>query len=111
MAEMNRRDFVMATAAAACAGVCAGFLTCEQAEAQATPTSGTVDIGGASDFPKGTVSGKFAKSDALLVVHNDDHIYAMSSKCTHKGTPLTVKENKITCTSHGSAFSEQGTAT
>src|SRR5215510_6881846 len=101
MAEMNRRDFVVAAAASvACAYCLLG--SAEEAEAQAA--GGTVDIGVASDFPKGTVSGKFVKPNGLIVANEDDKIYAMSSKCPHKGSTVGVKDNKLRCPSHGSTF-------
>jgi Rieske Fe-S protein len=109
-AEMNRRDFVLrtaATAAVACAGAC--LFTCEEASAQAS--SGTIDVGLPADFAKGTISPKFIKPDGLLIAHTDDKIYAMTSKCPHKGSTIGVKDNKIRCPSHGSTFSDQGTPT
>jgi Rieske Fe-S protein len=38
-------------------------------------------------------------------------VYAMSSRCTHKGTTVGMKDGKIRCPAHGSVFSEQGTPT
>ncbi|HEY7089884.1 MAG TPA: Rieske (2Fe-2S) protein [Tepidisphaeraceae bacterium] len=109
MAEINRRDFVVAAAASvACAYCLLG--SAEEAEAQAAG-GGTVDIGVASDFPKGTISGKFVKPNGLIVANEDDKIYAMSSKCPHKGSTVGVKDNKLRCPSHGSTFSEHGTPT
>jgi nitrite reductase/ring-hydroxylating ferredoxin subunit len=106
MSEMNRREFVVATAACACACMLGG-----EADAQAGGSAaGPVDIGLPADFKNGDVSGKFI-SKGLIVARNDDKIVAMTAKCTHKNSTLGVKDNHIKCPSHGSTFSEQGTPT
>ena len=90
-AEMNRRDFILttaATAAVACAGAC--LFTCEEASAQAA-SSGTIDIGLPADFPKGMISPKFVKPDGLLIAHTDNKICAMTSRCPHKGAVVGAK--------------------
>jgi cytochrome b6-f complex iron-sulfur subunit len=105
MAEMNRRDFVAATAACACACMLGA-----EAEAQApgaAPT-GPVDIGLPADFKNGEISAKFVRS-GVIVARNDNRIIAMTSRCTHKNSVLGVKDNQIKCPSHSSTFSEQGT--
>ena len=104
MLEMNRREFVVAaTAACACACLCA-----ENAQAEA-PSGATVDIGKPADFPKGQISNKFLTSQKLLVVHQEDRIFVMNARCTHRGTTVKVVDGKIKCPAHGSTFTEVGT--
>jgi nitrite reductase/ring-hydroxylating ferredoxin subunit len=105
MAEMNRREFVMATACFSCA-----CMFGSEAEAQSAGAAGPVDIGLPADFKNGEVSGKFIKN-GLIVARNDDRIIAMTSKCTHKNSTLGVRDNQIACPSHKSTFSEHGAPT
>lgn len=105
MSELNRREFVV-LAGAVCAGVC---MMGSDALAQSGSSAGLVDIGLPSDFPKGQISPKFAKTNGIIVAHIEGRIIAMTSRCTHKGSQLGVKNNQIKCPSHGSSFSEQGT--
>jgi nitrite reductase/ring-hydroxylating ferredoxin subunit len=104
MSEMNRRQFVVASATCACACVLG-------AEASAQPAaSGPLDIGAPSAYKNGEISGKFVRS-GVIVARHDDRIVAMTSRCTHKNSVLGVKDNQIKCASHGSTFSEHGTPT
>ena len=104
MSELNRREFVAATAA------CAFCIFGAETEALAQ-SGGTVDIGMPADFPAGKISDKFLKPNGLLVVNNDGRIYAMSSRCTHKAANVVIKDGNIRCPSHGSTYSKQGTPT
>lgn len=106
MAEMNRREFVVA-AAACCACACM-FGT--DAAAEAAPAAGPIDIGVPADFSNGEISGKFIR-DGIIIARNDDRITAMTSRCTHKRSTLTVRDNAISCPNHKSTFSERGTPT
>ncbi len=123
MSDLNRRDFVAATAVAvACA--CA----CELAEAQDTPPSpppgggpgggahgpvnkGTIDVGPKADYAKDGITDKWPKADRVMIVRNDGKIYAVNSTCTHKTCATKFKDPDIVCPCHGSKFSVQGTPT
>ncbi len=68
-------------------------------------------IGSPADYPLGTVSTKYAASNAIWVVRTDqykgkDLIYALASVCTHLGcTPSWLEgEQKFKCPCHGSGF-------
>ncbi len=108
MSNLNRREFVVIAAGAACA-VCGG------AEALlAAPQAGAakVDVGALADYPADGVSDKFLKPPAkLLVVRGGGRLYAMNATCTHKSCVVKLKDGAIKCPCHGSQFSEQGTVT
>jgi Rieske Fe-S protein len=102
--NVNRRQFVAAGAATIALVVLGHADTYAQA-----PAAGKVDVGTLSDYPNDVISDKHLKTDKIIVVRNSDRIYAMSSRCTHKGTNVGMKDGKIRCPAHGSVFSEQGT--
>lgn len=108
--ELNRRDFVVASVAAACAGC---LVDCTSA-APATPDkkSGPVDVGTREDYPKdGTINDKLTKSDRTIIVRDEGKIYAFNSTCPHRNAPVKADGNEIRCPSHGSKFSIHGTVT
>jgi Rieske Fe-S protein len=107
MSSLNRREFVLAASAAACA--CAICGNAEELFA-APPAGGKVDVGTLADYAADGVSDKFLKApNKLLVVRSGDRIYAMNGICTHKACVVKVKDNAIKCPCHGSQFSPQGT--
>ena len=110
MEQLSRREFVAAVTAVA---ACASCTLCGAADALAADaaTGEKVTIGTLADYPKDAVYDKFAKSHRLFVIRNDGQLYAASAICTHKNSPLTLKEGKIECKKHGSKFSEHGTST
>jgi Rieske Fe-S protein len=102
---LNRREFVAAGAAVACLCVIG------PAPAQAAPAGATVDVGTAQDYPSDRIVDRFARQHKFFVVRAGDQIYAMTTKCTHKGCDLGLRNNAIKCRCHGSEFSSQGTPT
>jgi len=114
--QLNRREFVVLSSvlAAGCA-LCA----CGGAEALAAPgdkgsaagAGGKIDIGPMSDYASDGITDKFMRPNKFFVVRNDGKIYACSARCTHKSSPLKVKDGHFACPSHGSEFSPQGTVT
>ena len=109
MSEMNRRQFVTLTVAAA-AGMCAA---CECAFAAEPPPkkTGPFDVGPKTGYAKDGVTDTWTKSERILVIRNEGKIYACNSTCTHKNAAVKAKDGEIVCLSHGSRFSLQGTAT
>ena len=108
MSSLNRREFVIAAGAAACAcAVCGGGAE----DLLAAPGPGAkVDVGTPADYPADVVSDKFLKAPAkLLVVRAGERVYAMNATCTHKSCIVKLKGGAIKCPCHGSAFSNQGT--
>lgn len=106
MGWMNRREFVSAGAAAL------GLVVIGVDPAAAAPgMGGTIDVGTLADYPSDAISDKFLKQHKILVARSGDQIFAMTSKCTHKGCDLNLKDSAIKCKCHGSAFSNYGTPT
>ncbi|HZZ42075.1 MAG TPA: Rieske (2Fe-2S) protein [Tepidisphaeraceae bacterium] len=113
MENLSRREFVAAvTAVAACAG-CAMCASAAEGAPASAPAAEKVDIGTLSDYAKDGIYDKFAKPHRFFVIRNEGELYACSSICTHKNSPLAVSVNgkEILCKKHGSKFSEYGTAT
>ena len=116
--DLNRRSFLIATAAAACAAV-----TCEHCLAQAadekegkeekpeniSSDSKSVDAGPLTGFAKDGLYDKFAKKpDRVLIVRQGEKLYALSSICSHKKTTLRVTDGVINCPAHKSRFDNAG---
>ena len=117
--QMNRREFVVLGSA-----IAAGCALCAcGAEAFAAPGDkgsmagssggggGKIDIGPLTDYASDGITDKFMRPNRFAVVRNDGKIYACSARCTHKSSPLKVKDGHFACPSHGSEFSSQGTVT
>jgi cytochrome b6-f complex iron-sulfur subunit len=108
-AEMNRRDFVVATAVA---GVGLAVLGSESLQAQGQPAGSAtkIDIGTIADYPSDGVSSKFAKkpSGAIMVAREGDRIYAFTSICTHRQCVVEVKGDNLACPCHKSTFGKDG---
>lgn len=118
MSEMNRREFVVLSSVVAAGCACA-FCGAD-ALAGAGPASkpaggmtgaGKVDIGKLSDYSADGITDKFMRPNKFAVVRTDGKIFATSAKCTHKGSPLRVRDGHFACPAHGSEFSPQGTVT
>jgi cytochrome b6-f complex iron-sulfur subunit len=110
MSEVNRREFVTLTIAAA-ASMCAACQIADAAESSATKRTGPFDVGPKSDYSKDGVTDTWSKSERILVIRNEGRIYAANSTCTHKNAAVKVRDGQIVCPNHGSHFSIQGVAT
>jgi len=108
MSDMNRRDFVAASAASVALVVLGSEVLGQPAP---TTSSTTVDIGTPADFAEGAMSDKFVRSDKILVARVKDKIYAMTSVCTHRKSAVTVSDGKFRCPSHNSFFGADGKPT
>jgi nitrite reductase/ring-hydroxylating ferredoxin subunit len=105
MADLNRRDFVAATAGS----VALVVLGSQQILAHpAEDAKTTVNIGKPADYAAGAFSDKFAKSDKVLVARVGDRIYALTAVCPHRKGTLGVKDGEFRCPRHGSLFSADG---
>ena len=118
MSDLNRREFVIATAVAAGACACCGeeLLAADPPASAPASAAGPVDVGTKADYPKdGTINDKLAKPKELriLVVRNEGKIYAINSTCTHKNCAVKAGKDPgdIVCPCHGSKYSLHGTAT
>jgi cytochrome b6-f complex iron-sulfur subunit len=114
MSDVNRREFVTLTiAAAATAGICACGADAFADDApppKAAPKT-PFDVGPKSDFSKDGVVDKYSKPERILMVRNEGKIYAINSTCTHKNCAVKTKNEEIVCPCHGSRFSVHGTST
>jgi nitrite reductase/ring-hydroxylating ferredoxin subunit len=111
MSEMNRREFVVAAACMAGACLMCGAAAAEDAAPSTQPAGGKVDVGTIADYPKDGVSDKYANTGRVLIVRDNNKIYAMSAKCTHKGATVKVKGTELVCPKHGSHFTNAGKPT
>ena len=125
--EMNRRNFVALTVAAAAATACARECTLaadapagegkeKESPKPPPPNVGTVNVGKKTKYDKDGVSDEFAKEKRVLVIRHQGKIYAPTATCTHRNCAVKLKENakkekEIACGCHGSKFSVQGTST
>jgi Rieske Fe-S protein len=104
MHDLNRRQFVIATAASACACALA-----DEALAQAKKDDAvTIDCGPLGDYPEPGLYDKFLKPNKVLLVREEKRLFAIHGVCTHKACTVRIKDEKITCPCHGSTFSNEG---
>ena len=105
MQELNRREFVVLTAAAACACACAG----EEIFADAPQT--TFDAGPVTDFAKDGIFDQFAKAQKFILIRKGTKLTALNAICTHKNCVVKPKDDTLRCPCHGSLFTGEGTVT
>jgi Rieske Fe-S protein len=112
--QLNRRDFV---AASAVAGLCVLGAAGEISQALGDPTtqpstqpsSTAVDVGAKSSYDKDGATMKWARSKHFIVMRENGKIYAMSSRCTHKGCVVSNATDHLHCRCHNSDFAYDGT--
>jgi Rieske Fe-S protein len=98
--SLNRREFVILTAAGACA-LAAGELAAAEAPQ-------TVSAGRREDYSRDGVYDKLAKSNKLLLIRKDDRLYATTAVCTHRACILKPVSGELRCPCHGSRYSLAG---
>ena len=106
--EINRREFVIAAAAAACG--CQGQGS-EPGEAVAIQPT-TVDAGPAANFQSpGIYDG--LKNSGFFIVSKDNALAVVSSMCTHRNCRLKLAGDRssFVCKCHGSTFDANGHVT
>ncbi|HEX4797223.1 MAG TPA: Rieske (2Fe-2S) protein [Humisphaera sp.] len=118
--ELNRRNFLAAATACACALCPAAMALGQQkkdddddddVEELPKVPAGPVDIGPLSNYPKDGIYENFAKSRHMLVIRAGGKLFACSAVCTHKGVLLKEKDGKIFCSKHNSRFTPEGVPT
>ncbi len=124
--DLNRRQFVAATAALACATVacecCAAEAEAdakdkeqkeekEDKENKSKPQSKSVDAGALTEYAKDGITDKFAKADKVMLIRHEGKLYAPSAICSHKRCTIKVKDAVLTCPCHGSKFTNLGVPT
>src|SRR5687767_11150612 len=105
MTPMNRREFLRAATAGACAGVCGA--SCTQSPpggggGGAAPASSTapLDVGAPADYARDGVYDRFADDEGVLLIVRNGRLIATSAICTHKRATLRVKGRDIVCPKH-----------
>jgi Rieske Fe-S protein len=111
MEGVTRRD-VLATAGAAVAAGCVAGCMSQQREKDKPPlfTSGTVNVGPASDYPAGRAIGKFMDTYGIFIANDSGTPVAIRPKCTHLGCTVEWHEERhgFECPCHHSTFSLLG---
>jgi cytochrome b6-f complex iron-sulfur subunit len=112
MIQLTRRDVLRAAGATAAATYAGGLLTsCQGYLPAPEATTGTVNIGPASDYPAGTVSMKYQVKYGIIIANDSGTRVALLSLCTHLGcTDLDWddKTRNLECPCHHSKFSILG---
>src|SRR5688572_26072101 len=106
MAELNRRHFIVATAATL--GAC---VSCPLHGAPERAKKEPVDVGGVAAFPKDGIYDRWAKAHSFFVVRKSGRLYAVSATCTHKRFALVLADGSMKCPKHGSIFNASGKPT
>jgi nitrite reductase/ring-hydroxylating ferredoxin subunit len=109
--QFNRREFVIAGAAAAAAWARLDpFAPAACAAAPAAPEA-TLDVGAAADYAHDGAFDKFAKSNRVMLIRKGDRLYATTATCTHKDCVVKHVQGEIRCPCHGSRFDLDGDVT
>jgi Rieske Fe-S protein len=115
MIQVTRRDVLKAAGATAAATCTAGLIAgCQGMFASPEITSGTVNIGPASDYPAGTANMKYQEKYGIIIANDSGTRLALRSKCTHLGcTNLAWVESLrgYECPCHHSKFNLLGIPT
>ena len=109
--EFNRREFVIAGAAAAAAWARIDPFALSACAAAPVAGSGGVDVGTAADFRHDGIFDQFAHSRKLMLVRKGDRLYATSALCTHRDCLIKHVEAEMRCPCHGSRFDVDGDVT
>jgi Rieske Fe-S protein len=111
MADLNRRQFVLAvtsTGAAAVCGCLAGCAASGDAGAPAWHGPTSFDLGPAVGIAKDGIDARWAQSGGFFVVRQAGKIHAMSAVCTHKSCDLAADGRELFCDCHNSHFGLEG---
>jgi nitrite reductase/ring-hydroxylating ferredoxin subunit len=109
MSDLNRREFVAATAAAACLCLLCGHG--QTVLADDAPASTPVDVGPKSSYTADGFTTDWIKTNHFIVVRENGHLYACTSRCTHRNADVQVQGDGLWCSRHGSTFDSAGKVT
>src|ERR1700722_9737236 len=105
--EINRRQFLILSAAATCG--CAAGGQGGQPSNPLKPVA--IDAGPADHFATDGVYRQFA-TQGFFIIRAGGQLFAISSICTHRSYPLEVaKDQSFYCKAHGSCFDNSGKVT
>jgi Rieske Fe-S protein len=86
MDHVTRRQILQTAGATAAAAYAGGLLAgCQGMLPAPEATSGTVNIGPASDYPAGSASMKYQVKYGIIIANDSGTRVALLSKCTHLG--------------------------
>lgn len=103
--EINRRQFVVSTACAACAAA----LHCTGEKSDAETTSTKIDAGPLSQYSKPGASDALVRTHKIFLINQDNQLFAADAHCTHRNCILKIKGEGFACPCHGSIFTLYGT--
>lgn len=110
----TRREVLVQTTAAAALATCAASLCGCQAEKDKPKviTTGTVNIGPASNYPAGSANTNYVATHGFVVCNDTGVVLAIRPKCTHMGCTAKwdPKDFRFECPCHGSQFDLLGQA-
>jgi len=105
--NMNRRQFLMLTAAA----MTAGCRTGNGDGVMAAQPERVVDAGPVGNYAANGVYAGF-RDQGFFVIRNGDKLFALSAICTHRRCKLTAEPDRsFHCKCHGSTFNPGGKVT
>src|SRR5215831_10584652 len=98
MRYINRRDFLVMGAAAACGcvGGCASMTS--------APEGGRVDAGPIDQYQAEGATDRLAKSDHVILVRENGRLYACTALCTHKAGVIEITDSQLRCPRHGALY-------
>ncbi len=101
--ELNRRDFVLLTAAA-----CAGCTASQSSDSAPGTILRVVDAGPVSQYDSDGIYDHF-RHQGFFLVREHGELVALSSDCTHRDCPLrAMADQTLYCKCHGSRFDTGG---
>ena len=107
-ASMNRRQFLVLTAAAV---VGTGCNTVENGGSAAGGKERVVNAGPVGDYATDGVYGRF-RDEGFFVVRHGEKLFALSAICTHRKCKLIAEPDRsFYCKCHGSTFDPVGHVT
>jgi nitrite reductase/ring-hydroxylating ferredoxin subunit len=107
MPDLPRRTFLAAAASAAAAACACASCPLAAAPREKKPAE-PVDVGTLADFPRDGAYDAYVEAGGFFLVRAKGRLYAVGADCTHKATPLKVKEGAFACPKHGARFDLTG---
>jgi len=105
--DMNRRQFLMLTAAA----VATGCRSADNDGSTAALVKRVVDVGPAANFAADGLYAGF-RDQGFFVVRKGEKLFALSARCTHQNCKLIGEPDRsFYCKCHGSTFDPGGRVT
>jgi len=105
--DLSRRQFIQTAAATACACALCGALPALADKVSTDP----LDAGKLADYSSDGVYDQFAKSHHVLIVRNQNRLYAPTAVCTHKHCVVRARDGSIICPCHNSHYNTEGVPT